>query len=586
MKKSEKTLLIVLLASLGVFVVIPWFWSGFMAPITAQQDKLDAENRKLDKANDTVSMSMAQVRRMVDFKARSLSSNSSQGANAYQQWLTDLAEIVAEFRNPNVSTERVALSRDKAFSTVRVRIDGEGTAEQLQEFLFRFHRANVLHRIVGMHIEALDNSARPRLSLRITAEAISLAKADVKGPTLFPRTGVATVSEDRLTVRSTEGFPEEAPFEVRIGDQYLTVAETAEKAWTLELTEGTSLAASEGDIVELSPIHEDFADATLADFATFVEQNPFAKPAPYEPRLDLIGSKSFERGNTLELSAKASGFAPGDGDVAYEFASEVPEGMKLDGDKLTWTPAEDAEAGEQMIKLKASGGGLAEPFEAEFTLTLKDVNTPPTLELAVTDPLSVTIGKTASFTVTAADKETPVEELKFAVAQGAPEGVTYDEESKSFKFTPASGSQIGDIQVPVQVTDGGETPQTTTLNVAINVEDDKAQFTVFTGMVAADSDRQIWLRDQSTNEKLVLRKGDRLQYAGFDAEVLDIGRDFFTFQQKNDTLKLQLGQTLRDATVIASIDPPAAEPATTEPPAADAPSEEPDEAEASEVGRA
>ena len=115
------------------------------------------------------------------------------------------------------------------------------------------------------------------------------------------------------------------------------------------------------------------------------------------------------------------------------------------------------------------------------------------------------------------------------------------------------------------------------------MEDDKAQFTVFTGMVAADSDRQVWLRDQSTNEKLVLRKGDRLQYAGFDAEVLDIGRDFFTFQQKNDTLKLQLGQTLRDATVIASIDPPAAEPATTEPPAADAPSEEPDEAEASEA---
>ncbi len=595
MKKSEKTLLITLLGTLGVFVVVPAIWSSFSKPITDQQDRLDAETRKLDKANDTVALSMSQVRRMVDFKERSLSSNSSQGANAYQQWLTDLAEIVAEFRNPTVSTERVSLSRDKSYSTIRVRVEGEGTADKLQEFLFRFHRANVLHRIVGMDIEALDNSARPRLTLKITAEAISLADADTKGPTLFRRTGVASFKNNHLTVQSVEGFPEKAPFEIRVGGEYVTVSEVADKAWTIELADGQKLEAAEGTIVELSPIHEDFAATTLADFATFVEQNPFAKPAPYEPRLDLIGSKSVERGNTLEVTAKATGFASGDSQVAYEFAGPVPAGMKIEGDKLTWSPADDAPAGDQTVKLKASGGGLLSPFEADFTLTLKDVNTPPTLELATADRISVTIGQTASFSVKAADKETPAEELKLAVAPGAPEGVSFDEASKTFKFAPASGAQIGDVEIPVQVTDGGETPHTTTLKVAIKVEDDKAQFTVFTGMVAADADRQIWLRDQSTNQKIVLRKGERLQYAGFDAEVLDIGRDFFTFQQKRDTLKLQLGQTLKDATVIASLDPPPAteaapttedsakpeapaEPEATDPPPAtpaDAPPEQP-----------
>lgn len=578
MKKSEKTLLAVLLGSLGVFVVIPTIWGSFSAPIQAQQDLFDSETRKLDKANETVALSMAQMRRMVAFKDRSLSSNSSQGANAYQQWLTDLTEIVAKFSSANVSTERVSLARNKAYSTIRVRVDGEGSAEQLQKFLFRFHRANVLHRVVGMNIEALDNSASPRLSIRITAEAVSLADADIKGPTLFRRTGVVSLDGSKLTVQSIEGFPEEAPFEIRVGGEYVTVAEIAEKTLTVQLAEGQTLEAKEDDIVELSPIHEDFAEATLADFATFVEQNPFAKPAPYAPRIDLIGSKSFERGNTLEVTAKASGFAPGDGEIAYEFASEVPDGMKLEGDKLTWTPAEDAPAGDQTVKLKASGGGLLSPFEADFTLTLKDINTPPTLELASTDPLSVTVGQTASFSVTAADKETPPEKLKLAVGEGAPEGVSFDEESKTFKFAPASGSQIGDVEIPVQVTDGGETPQTTTLKVAIKVEDDKAQFTVFTGMVAADADHQIWLRDQSTNQKIVLRKGQRLQYAGFDAEVLDIGRDFFTFQQKNDTLKLQLGQTLKDATVIASLDPPPAaateaDPASDEPARPEAPAE-------------
>ncbi|MBI1313818.1 hypothetical protein GC176_21200 [bacterium] len=563
MKKSEKTLLIALVVTLGVFVVVPMIWSSFAKPITVQRDKLDAENRKLDRANDTVSLSMSQVRRMVAFKERSLSSNSSQGANAYQQWLTDLAEIVAGFRNPVVSTERVALSRDKSFSTIRVRIDGEGTAEQLQQFLFRFHRANVLHRIVGMVIEAEDNSAKPQLSLRITAEAISLASADVKGPTLFPRTEVASLSGNRLAVHSLKGFPEKAPFEIRLGSEYVTVSAVADRTWTLELPQGKTLAARADDMIELSLVNEDFAQATLADFATFVKQNPFAKPAPYDPRIDLIGNKTVERGNTLEVSAKATGFAPGDGAVAYEFADEIPAGMQIAGDKLTWTPPEGTAAGDHKFKLKASGGGLREPVEAEFTLTLKDVNTPPTLQLAATDKLSVTIGQTASFAVTATDRETPVEELKLAVAAGAPEGVSYDEATKTFKFTPSAGAPIGDVEIPVQVTDAGDTPQTTTLKVAVKVEDDKAQFTVFTGMVAADADRQIWLRDQSTNHKIVLHKGERLQYAGFDAEVLDIGRDFFTFQQKNDTLKLQLGQTLRDATVIASLEPqPASVPAS------------------------
>ena len=577
MKKSEKQLLIGLLGTFGVCVVIPMMWESLAEPIQNQQELLDAENRKLAKANNEFEIGRAQMQRMVGFKERSLSSNSSQGANAYQQWLTDLAEIVAGFRSPIVSTERVALARDKTYSTIRVRVDGEGTAEQLQEFLFRFHRANILHRIVGMSIEALDNSARPRLTLKITAEALSLAGADVKGPTLFSRTGVAGLDGSKLTVQSAEGFPAEAPFEIRVGGRYLTVSEVAGKTWTLGLPDGQTLEAKADDIVELSPIHEDFAEATLADFATFVEQNPFAKPAPYAPRIDLIGSKSFERGNTLEVTAKATGFAPGDGAVSYEFASEIPAGMKLEGDKLTWTPAEDAAAGDQTIKLKASGGGLLSPFEADFTLTLKDVNTAPTLELASTDPIAVTIGQTASFSVKAADKETPAEELKLAVAPGAPAGVSYDEASKTFKFAPASGSPIGDVEIPVQVTDGGEAPQTTTLKVAIKVEDDKAQFTVFTGMVAADADQQIWLRDQSTNQKIVLRIGERLQYAGFDAEVLDIGRDFFTFQQKRDTLKLQLGQTLRDATVIASLDPPPATPeaapATENPAKPDAPAE-------------
>ncbi|MDA1166446.1 MAG: Rib/alpha-like domain-containing protein [Planctomycetota bacterium] len=558
MKRSEKLLAAVLLTCVGLFVVVPWIWGAFRGPVAVQEDKLERASARLQKTIKEFDVARASIQSMRVFKEQSLSSNSAEGALAYQQWLTDLAEIVAGFSGAEVTPERISPSRDNSYVAVRLRVTGDGTMEQLRTFLYHFHRANVLHRISSMVVDAQNNSSRPKLTIRITTEAISLRDAPTKGPTLFPRTNVTSINKDdgsvSLEVESVEGFPEAAPFELRIGSHYYNVADVDGNTLLLKLDEGQKLAAAVDDIVELSITQPDFADISIDEYDALIRKNPFAKPVPYRPQFDLIGSKKVRRGATMSLTAKISGVDTAAGDVDYKVLSDLPVGMTFDAGRLQWEPPAELAAGNFTVKVRASGGGLQKPLDSDFTLTLFEENKPPVI--TIPDNLVATLGQTMTTKLAATDPETPAEELKFALAAGAPEGTTLDAATGELTFTPAAAGEPGDISINVTVTDGGTPAQTTTAAVKFSVQDDKAQFTFMTGIVAADADRQAWLRDQSTNKRIVLREGDDLKYAGINAVVLSIGDDFLLMQQASETLRLNVGQNLRQVTVIARLDPP------------------------------
>lgn len=582
MKRREKLLA---LALLGI-VVMPWIWQAFRGPVADQESKLRTVTEKLDKASSEFDIARASVQSMKQFKEQSLSSNSAQGALAYQQWLTDLAEIVAAFKGAEVTPERISPSRDNSYVAVRMRVTGEGTIEQLRTFLYRFHRANVLHRISSMTAEAQNNSSRPNLTIRITTESIALRDAPVKGPTLFPRTTVVSVIDEdgppKLELESVEGFPKAAPFELRIGQNYYNVADIDGKDLRLELDEDQDIEAVAEDIVELSVVHPDFKEIAISEYDTLIDMNPFAKPAPYRPRLDLIGTKSVGRGKTISLSAKISGTDATAEDVEYEVLSDSIDGMTFEEGKLSWDPPPELAAGEYAVKVRASGGGLREPIEAEFKLKLTDVNKPPVITLP--ENLVATLGQEITTKLEAADPETPAEELKFALSDEAPEGAVYNAETRELTFTPPAEGEPGEVTINVTVTDAGEPAQTATAAIKVTVQDDKAQFTFMEGVVAADSVPEAWLRDKSTNTKIILHEGDDLKYAGFDAIILSIGNDFLLMQQADETIRLDVGKNLRESVVIAKLDPPKEEATTDDSangPAAPPKAEDPESAESS-----
>jgi len=564
-KQREKLLAKLLALALLGIVVVPWIWQAFHGPVADQKSKLRTVTEKLDKASGEFDIAIASVRSMKLFKEQSLSSNSAQGALAYQQWLTDLAEIVAKFKAAEVTPERISPSRDNSYVAVRMRVTGEGTIEQLRTFLYRFHRANVLHRISSMTAEAQNNSSRPRLTIRIMTESISLRDAPEKGPTLFPRTTVVSVNhkDGSLELESVDDFPEAAPFELRIGQNYYNVADIAGKKLSLELDEDRDIEAVAKNIVELSVVHPDFEKIAISEYDTLIDMNPFAKPAPYRPRLDFIGTKSVGRGKKTSLSAKISGTDTTAEDVEYEVLSDFIDGMTFEAGKLSWEPPAELDAGEYAVKVRAAGGGLREPIEAEFKLKLTDVNKPPVI--TPLENLVAILGQKVTTKLEAVDPETPAEELKFALSDEAPEGAVYNAETRELTFSPPAEGEPGEVTINVTVTDAGEPAQTATAAIKVTVQDDKAQFTFMEGVVTKDSVPEAWLRDKSTNTKWILRKEDPLKYAGFDAKIKEIGNDYLLMTQGDETIRLDVGKNLRESFVVLDrLDPPKEEANTDE----------------------
>jgi hypothetical protein len=659
MKKSEKNMLIAFLVLLGVFGVVPAIWSGLRDPIDKAEAQLSGAESRKEKAELAFDAAMQQITKMKAFKARSLSSNPSQGAHAYQQWLSDLTEVVAKFDDPEVTPDRISTSRDNSYVTIRVRVSGEGSLEQLREFLYRFHRANVLHRVATLSVDAVDNTSRPLLKIDMTIEALSLPTAPEKASTtLFPRTELLSDGKNgELEVIHINMFTE-TPFEARVGDKFVSVNERSKQFWDIEgviptfaagemislvipaddtkekkaaasspapaaknqptdvevelleaikdgatyvtvkatdefpkapfevkigekvlkVTQRTELwavddqsfRASKGTTVEISPVHPDFVESTLEDFDTLIRKNPFAKPIPLRPTLDLIGEKIVKRGSSTMLLPRASGYDDRPGKAIVELTSGLVEGMTFEEGKLRWNPPQDMKAGNFEVSFKASAPGLAKPLERTFEVSLIDANDPPEIDLP--KDVVATIGQSVTLQLLASDKETP-DDLTYSFGEGAPEGAVLDGRTGIFTWTPASTSQPGDVSIPIKVTDVGTPQQTTAVSLMIKIQDDVAQFTFLTAFVSTEADRQAWLYDRSTNKRIVLRKGGTLAYAGFNALVLSVGREFVDIQQNNEIWRIEAGKSLRQAQMIAKLEPK--EEPKPESPKADEPKDDP-----------
>jgi hypothetical protein len=662
MSSSEKRLLQGLLAVLGVAALF-WVRTQFVAPVVKAEQDLDRARNTLDIEDEKVIGALGKIQTMKLHKDQSLSSNVSEASLGYEQWLSDLAENVAKFRDPEVSRETTSPSRDNSYVAIKIRVTGRGTMKQLREFLYRFHRANVLHQISSLTVDAVDNSSNPLLDIVLMADGLSLRSAPVKGPTLFARSEVVSVEDDPdrvLTVADgTAAWPEKAPFEIRVDDKFLTVLERVHQVWEIKgggakaeagasvtLVEkesangGTKAAietradsipaagdskkiavpvkkpvttelvsawdgesqtivvklakgfapgrlqiqigddtlevvarrevwriddqkfrADKGTVVEASPVRPEFKDVSIEKFASLIDLNPFAKKRTIPPSFVLkssTDSRNIERGITAVLTPEVTDLGPNTAAPKIEVISPLPPGMTFADGLLTWVTTEEMEPAKFDLILRATSDDLETPLEESFEVSLYVPvieNKPPVLSPPEGDVVAI-LGQPVKFQVTAVDLETPAEELRFAAGANFPEGATVNPMTGEVNWTVPKDGQPGPVEFPITVVDAGTPQQSGAVTVAVDVQEDRAIFTYLTGSIAADDRKQAWLYDRSTNKRVILEEGDEFEYAGFEALVLSIDRDFMTMQQERNTLRLDIGNSLREAVVIATAPDP------------------------------
>lgn len=542
------------LAAAVAFYFVPVVWEWFVAPVEDAERAL-ASAKKIHDDREYEQLSIfAKQKQLREWKGRSLSPKPQDAARNYQQWLTDLAEVVAEFSNVQVTPDAVSPATNQPFTAIRFKLKADATMSQVRLFLFRFFQADLLHSITQLDLASPTATGNPKLTVNMSFEALSLKESQQRGPTLFARTEVAEDWQDPtqpLIVRHAEGFPTKAPFLVRVGKHYFEVKEATGNSWTLTAdpnspqgAAGRTVSLLADETVELAPVHPEFSSRVIAHFDPILKRNPFVKPVPYAPKLDFVGSKSFSRGGSLDLTCRAIGFDLSLGEPIYTIEGDTPSGMSLDGrsGKLTWKPNDEQALGDFKLKVIVKAAGLKEPLAQDLTVSFKQSNKPPKFD-SIGERHAV-LGKEFSMPVKATDED-PETKLTYSLASGAPEGATINAETGEFKWTPPVTMVPGPIKLTVQVVDNGNPPNTVKQEVTITVGDDLAQFTELTGIFDKNGQRELWLSDKSTNRLIVLKEGQALRYADIDATVFRIDKKFVLLKKDDAVWRLDLGDTLK-----------------------------------------
>lgn len=541
------------LAAAVAFYFVPKVWEWFVDPVANAEATL-ASAKKIHDDRDYERLSIfAKQKQLKEWKSRSLSPKPQDAARNYQQWLTDLAEVVAEFSNVQVTPDPVAAATNQPFVAVRFKLKADATMAQVRLFLFRFFQADLMHSITQLNLESPSATGNPKLAVNMSFEALSLKDAPPRGPTLFARTEVAEDWQDPtqpLVVRHAEGFPTKAPFLVRVGKHYFEVKEASGNHWTLAPDPsvaqgaGSTVSLLADETVEFAPVHPEFSSRAIAQFDPLLKRNPFVKPVPYAPKLEFVGSKSFSRGGTLDLTCRATGFDFSLGEPIFTLEGDTPSGMSLDGrsGKLTWKPNDDQALGDFNLNVVVKAAGLKEPLAQPLVVSLKQSNKLPKIE-PVGERHAV-LGKEFSMPVRASDED-PETKLSYSLAPGAPEGATINADTGEFKWTPPATMVPGAVKITVQVADNGNPPNTVKQEITIMVGDDLAQFTELTGIFDKDGKRELWLSDKSTNRLIVLKEGEVLRYADIEATVVRIDKKAVLLKKDDALWRLDLGDTLK-----------------------------------------
>ncbi len=553
------------LAAVVVFMVFRTTLDNwFLAPLRARNTQIKSLQQSVETRSQEKDDFLAATRRLGEWRDASLPPDQYDAQREYQEWLTDMAQISGW---ENVAISLGSRTLRGPYTSVAITVEGRATLDEVNSFLKRVEETKLLHRIVGLDVSSPSFDGNPPLNVTLTAEGLALTDAASR-TRLFPTTGLAadvTASQNSIKVVSAEGFPEETPFRVRIGEEFLSVVEIGGDGWKVERgIAGTIPAQHSADVdVELMPLKA--GDSDESNIPLPAVERLFVKARPRSTGgVQIAGDlppASQGKPWTTELNLKNWNSA--EGRPIYKLGPDAPAGMFLDAElgKLSWTPAADAELREYDVPVAVYGDDESAPvLETNLTVEVRKPNNPP--ELRLQRSVSVWLGRPFTYKILAEDDDLPDDRLQFSLSgEDVPEGLRISGSTGMLVWTPSAELPLGDMEVEVSVTDNGSPPETDTATLTLDLRDDVALYTYYVGYVIQGNRSEAWLLDRTTNRRTRLYVGDKLSVADITGTVEEIERDYLRVRSSGQLLELAQGSNLRSLKPVAetaspvSVDP-------------------------------
>jgi hypothetical protein len=561
-------------AGLGAVVAI-YFLRGtvdgfLMKPIRDLRVKVsDAQKKNEELSQDELALKVAR-RNLDEWTLVSLPPNTDDALRLYREWIFELTRQCG-FTGPGFEVVPGTRSPQKEFSTVTVEIrKAEVDLQGLSRFLYLLDQADLMQRVTNLKIDSPGTQGNPRLSVSMIVEGLSVTGTEDRRELMTRTTlkGKLSESATELTVEPNELFPTWTdpfePFLIRVNRELLRVESISSAGWKVSRgVEGTKAAAHETDsIVELFPVVWDRKERTLAQYDDLLKNSPFVIPSPpktWNPRLSGVSDKTIKPGEEVKFAVRAESVNPDLGEPQYALV-DAAEGMTIDpkSGEFQWAPDAAVKPGKYTATVLVTQTENPElKLESKLTITIKAENAAP--QLTLEDSAIVILGREFTAKATATD-DGPPEMLKFTLGSGTPEGLTVDPASGEIKWTPARTFTPGKYDVEVIVTDSGEEPKTASKKISLDVRDDDASLTIFSGAFGKDGVLEAWFRNKGTGKTDRLQAGQQLKVSEIDAELVEVTNREVVLRDKAGTWRLDLGNTVRERVLIEAA--PAADPPT------------------------
>lgn len=562
MNPQDRTKRLTIIAGGSLAVLLGWYFINWtvITPIKTQKKKI--ENLDSDLANFQNQSDMLDIARirLAQWGSTSPPPNPNDAQRLYKQWIRDLVNI-AGFVDPEVESRSQTSKqrgRLKIFTSVPVTVKGKTTFPQLCKFLYYFHRTKLMHRIADLDVRSEGNEGNPLMTVRMTCEAIAMASARSRQQ-LFPETKLKQPlgsGDKSITVTGAKGFPKKAPFQVHIGQQFLTVTDVKGNTWKIRPgvdpppeNEVDSIASHDaGSVVQLNPMTI-IKDQLLADYRKAVYSrysNPFVLPMEFSPSLRINGNTRLARGDDLKLKATASDLDPDKGKARFELSKSAPKGMTIDpktGD-IRWSPAKDAEAKSYRSEVRLYQGAGKKPLlTRRLEVSIRVPNNRPTLTVAK-DSHEIFAGSAVKFQASAKDPDDG-QRVSFSLS-GAPSGATIDSRSGAFEWTPDSEIEPKMYSFDVVARDTGFPSQSDKKTIYINVKQKAERYTRLISTFVEGAQREAIFYDIANNKKFTITEGTPFEIAGISGFLYVIGQGFVEFQSGDDSYRLRVGKFLSD----------------------------------------
>ncbi len=555
----------ILAAVLAAVVVVYWGRSvvtnAVLAPIRRAQQQAATAARKLEELSVREIRLGADRRNLADWRQLSLPEDPLVAQRVYREWVENLARHCG-FRDL-VAAPGSRSEQKGRFVAVPVEVKAETDLQGLSRFLHLFDQAAILQRVAELKITSSGSQGNPRLTIVLKAEGLSLFRAGARQD-LFPRTSLAaevTESTAEVRVESSDGFPVGEVFVARIERELIRVTEVRKQVWSIARgIHGTQATAHpNGAVAELLPLRPELRDKDFDEYAAFLAASPFAIPTPpktWNPRLLGVSDRKSAPGEEIRLAIRADGLNPDTG--APQFSLEnAPAGMTIDptGGELVWQTDPQLTPGEYTATVILSQSGQPDlRVQSVLKVTLALPNAAPVLTLP--EKAVVILGQKFQLLPVVSD-DGPSSQLNFSIEGEGPSGLQINSQTGQLTWTPAQSFRPGTFPVEIRVTDAGSEPKSTSRKISLEVQDDSAILTMFTGTVAKDDVREAWFRNKGTGEVMQLKVGQKLRAAEIEAEVVSIGERNLTLRDEKGlwSLKLSARASLRDRVLVEPSDP-------------------------------